>query len=94
MRQPIAELDDNKMEALAKMALAASPDSASGASAELLKMLAREPAKQRTAAENAMIEAHALRLLAAMTMHGIWRHKPDIIKDVASYQQESRAEWR
>lgn len=94
VREPIAELDDKKMETLAKMARAAILDSGSTANAELLKMLAPAPETPRTAAENAAIEAHVMRLITAMTMHGIWRHKPDIIKDVTSYQQESRAEWR
>jgi hypothetical protein len=94
MQEPITELDDITMQALAKMAHAVIADSGGKSGAELLKMLIPELAKPRTATENAAIEAHAMRLLTAMSMHGIWRHKPDIIKDVANYQQEIRAEWQ
>lgn len=38
--------------------------------------------------------AHAKRLAAIMSVHGMWRGDPDKPQDGVAYQREVRAEWR
>jgi len=39
-------------------------------------------------------QARAKRIEAVMSVHGMWKDKPDMPQDALEYQREVRAEWR
>lgn len=39
-------------------------------------------------------QARAKRMEAVMSVHGMWKDKPDMPQDSLEYQREVRAEWR
>jgi hypothetical protein len=96
MRQLIVELSDQEMDVLEVLAKAEHLAPGSLAKLALLKVLAERAGETSQSSDSVGAQqpdlAHAKRLAAAMTMHGIWRGKADKPQDGVAYQREVRAE--
>ncbi len=96
MRQLILELSDQEMAALEALAKAERLAPASLAKDALLKVLAERAGETSQSRDSVGAQqpdvAHAKRLAAAMTMHGIWRERERSAKARLKYQREVRAE--
>lgn len=86
MAQVDIEFDDREMEQLRAVARARRIDPGHMTRLQLLQALTVPIGKPSDA-------EHAKRLVAVMSVHGMWKGDPDKPRDAVEYQREVRAEW-